>query len=133
VIKRLGHVGVVVEDLDEALELYERVLGLKARAIRDAADGKHLVAFIPVGDGEIDLIQPVAQDTSFGEFLKTHGQGIHHIALVADNIDTETDRMKTEGIAFNAQKPRVGAHGVRIIFTKPETTGGITYELFTEH
>jgi len=132
-IKRLGHVGVVVEDLDESLRLYERVFCLKARAIKDAMDGKLRIAFIPVGDGEIELIQPLAHDSSFGEFLKTHGQGIHHIALITDNIDAEMDRMKTEGVAFNAQKPGVGAHGIEIIFTQPETTGGVTHELCAEH
>ena len=131
-IKRLGHVGVVVEDLDEWLKLYERVFGLKARAIKEVKDEKVRVAFIPVGDGEIDLIQPLTHDSSFGEFLKNHGQGIHHIALITDDIQVETDRMKAEGVAFDTEKPRLGAHGAWIIFTQPKTTGGITHELYAE-
>ena len=131
-IKRLGHVGVVVEDLDEWLKRYERVFGLRARMIKESMDAKVRVAFIPVGDGEIDLIQPLTRDSPFGEFLKANGQGIHHIALITDDIEGEMDRMKIEGVAFDSEKPRTGAHGVRIIFTQPETTGGITHELYAE-
>ena len=133
VIKGIGHVGVVVEDLHETLELYERVFHLKAAAVKDAMDGSLRVAFIPVGDGEIELIQPMDPNSPFSEFLRARGQGVHHIALTTDNMDTEIDRMKAEGVVFDTEEPRTGAHGVRIIFTQPHTTAGVTHELCAEH
>jgi methylmalonyl-CoA/ethylmalonyl-CoA epimerase len=131
-IKRVSHVGVVVGDLDQTLKLYERVFGLKPSVVKDAMGGKVRVAFVPVGDGEIELLQPKDPDIPMGRFLKTHGQGIHHISVSTDDIDSEVSRMKSAGAAFPDEPPKVGAHGVRIIFTKAETTGGIAFELCEE-
>jgi len=128
-IKRISHVGVVVKDLDDTLNLYEKVFGLKPSVVKDAMGGKARIAFVPVGDGEIELLQPRDPEIALSTFLQAHGQGIHHISLSTNDIDSDVDRMKGEGVAFADEKPKVGAHGVRIIFTKPETTGGIAFEL----
>jgi len=131
-IKRLNHVGVIVHDLDGTLKIYERIFGLKAATVKTAMEGKARVAFVPVGDGEIELIQPLDPNMPQSKFLQTRGQGIHHISLSTDNIESEVDRMKKEGVAFAAEAPKTGAHGVKIIFTKPETTDDITVELCEE-
>ncbi|MCS7116722.1 MAG: VOC family protein [Nitrososphaerota archaeon] len=131
-IKKISHVGIVVRDMDEALKLFEKVFNLKPAVVKEAMGGKLKVAFIPVGDDEIELLQPLDMEIPFGKFLQTHGQGIHHISLATDNIEDEIERMKKEGVTFDAEKPRIGAHGVKIIFTKPETTGKIAVELCQE-
>lgn len=128
-VTRVHHVGVVVKDLEEEISLYEKIYGVKPAVVKDAMDGRLRVAFIPVGDTEIELLQPVDMSISFGVALKDHGQGIHHFALETDDIEREIARMKEAGVAFDTEKPRVGAHGVRIIFTKPETTGNVTVEI----
>jgi methylmalonyl-CoA/ethylmalonyl-CoA epimerase len=131
-IRRLDHVGVVVHNLDDTLKTYERIFGLKPTTVKTAMEGKARVAFVPVGDGEIELIQPLDPSLPQSKFLQTRGQGIHHISLGTDNIESEVDRMRKEGVAFAADAPRIGAHGVRMIFTKPETTDNITVELCEE-
>jgi methylmalonyl-CoA/ethylmalonyl-CoA epimerase len=131
-IKRLNHVGVIVHDLDSTLRIYERIFGLKPTTVKTAMEGKARVAFVPVGDGEIELIQPLDPNMPQSKFLQTRGQGIHHISMSTDNIESEVNRMKKEGVAFAAEAPKVGAHGVKIIFTKPETTDNITVELCEE-
>jgi methylmalonyl-CoA/ethylmalonyl-CoA epimerase len=131
-IKRLNHVGVIVRNLDETLKTYESIFGLKPATVKTAMEGKARVAFVPVGDGEIELIQPLDPNMPQSKFLQTRGQGIHHISLSTDNIESEVDRMKKEGVAFAAEAPKIGAHGVKIIFTKPETTDDITVELCEE-
>jgi len=131
-IKRLNHVGVIVRNLDETLKTYESIFGLKPTTVKTAMEGKARVAFVPVGDGEIELIQPLDPNMPQSKFLQTRGQGIHHISLSTDNIESEVDRMRKEGVAFAAESPRIGAHGVKIIFTKPETTDDITVELCEE-
>jgi methylmalonyl-CoA/ethylmalonyl-CoA epimerase len=128
-IKRVSHVGVVVSNLDETLKLYERVFRLKPCAVKDAMEGKVRIAFVPVGDGEIELIQPVDPSIPVGRFLQTHGEGIHHIALTTSDMESDINAMKAQGVALDDDKPRMGAHAVRIIFTKPETTGGVAFEL----
>jgi len=131
-IKRVSHVGVVVSDLDQTLKLYEGVFGLRPSVVKDAMGGKVRVAFMPVGDGEIELLQPKDPEIPLGKFLQAHGQGIHHISLSTDDIDSDVNRMRASGAGFADEAPKVGAHGVRIIFTKPETTGGIAFELCEE-
>ena len=131
-ITRLNHVGVIVNNLDDTLKVYQKIFGLKPTTVKTAMEGKARVAFVPVGDGEIELIQPLDPNMPQSKFLQTRGQGIHHISLSTDNIESEVDRMKEEGVAFAAEAPRIGAHGVKIIFTKPETTDNITVELCEE-
>ena len=131
-IKRLNHVGVIVHNLDDTLKIYERIFGLKPTTVKTAMEGKARVAFVPVGDGEIELIQPLDPNMPQSKFLQTRGQGIHHISLSTDNIESEVDRMRKEGVGFAAEQPKIGAHGVKIIFTKPETTDSITVELCEE-
>ncbi len=128
-IKRVNHVGIVVNNLEETLKLYEKTYGVKAAVVKEAMGGKLRVAFVPVGDGEIELLQPTDPDTSFGQALKARGEGIHHVALETDDIGSEVARMRKEGVSFDTEEPRIGAHGVKIIFTKPETTGSVAVEL----
>jgi len=131
-IKRLNHVGVIVHNLDDTLKIYERIFGLKPTTVKMAMEGKARVAFVPVGDGEIELIQPLDSNMPQSKFLQTRGQGIHHVSLSTDNIESEVDKMRKEGVVFAAEQPKIGAHGVKIIFTKPETTDNITVELCEE-
>jgi methylmalonyl-CoA/ethylmalonyl-CoA epimerase len=114
------------------LHMYETLFRLKPTVVKEGMGGKLRIAFLPANEGEIELLQPVDTATIFGSFLSTHGEGIHHIALSTDNIESEIARLKKEGVAFDGD-PRVGAHGVRIVFTKPETTGGMTFEIVEDY
>ncbi len=129
---RINHVGVVVRDLNETLELFDKLFQLKPDVVKDTMEGKLKVAFVPVGNDEIELLQPLDPDTPLGEVLRKSGQGIHHLALSTDNIDADVERLKKKGVVFDQEKPRIGAHGVKIILTRPETTGGIIVELCEE-
>ncbi len=131
-IKRINHVGVIVNNLDETLRVYDKIFGLKPSTVKSAMEGKARVAFVPVGDGEIELIQPLDPKLPQSEFLQKRGQGIHHLSLSTDNIESEVERMRRHGVVFAAEEPKIGAHGVKIIFTKPETTDNITVELCEE-
>ncbi|WP_455367196.1 VOC family protein [[Eubacterium] cellulosolvens] len=130
-IKRVSHIGVVVNNLDELLTLFEKSFNLKPSAVKDAMEGKLRIAFLPVGDDEIELIQPQDPDIRIGGVPQRYGQHIHHISLVTDNIESDFDLMKSKGVDF-AGEPKIGAHGVKIVFTRPETTGGIAIELCEE-
>jgi methylmalonyl-CoA/ethylmalonyl-CoA epimerase len=81
---------------------------------------------VPVGDGEIEPIQSLNPSLPQSQFLRTHGQGIHHISLNTKNIESEVNRMRKKGVAFAAEQPNMGDHGVNITFTKPETTDNTT-------
>lgn len=75
------------------------------------------------------MLQPLDPNISFGRVLKSRGPGIHHIAMESDDIEAEIERMKKEGATFDTEKPRIGAHGVKMILTNPESTGGVVVEL----
>ena len=131
-IKRLSHVGIVVENLEKSLGQYQALFNLKPTAVVDALGGKVRAAFVPVGDGEIELLQPLDENVPLMQYLRKHGTGIHHISLTTDDIDAEVSRLRNEGVIFDRETPTVGAHGTRIIFTVPKSTGNIAIELMEE-
>ena len=131
-IKRIDHVGIVVENLKETLNTYEKTLHLKPRATVDASEGKLRIAFLSVGDGEIELIQPIDPDTPLMGFLRKQGSALHHISVATDDIEADVERMRKDGVVFDRERPTVGAHGTRIIFTDPKSTGGIPIELMEQ-
>ena len=131
-IKRFGHVGIVVENMDQSLKQYERLFNLKPTAVVDALGGKVKAAFLPVGDGEIELLQPTDENVPLMQFLRTRGNGIHHISLTTDDIDADVSRLRKMGVEFDREKPTVGAHGTRIIFTVPQSSDNIAIELMEQ-
>jgi len=131
-IRRLGHVGIVVENIENSLSQYETLFNLKPTAVVDVLGGKTRVAFVPVGDGEIELLQPLDENVPLMQYLRKHGTGIHHISLTTDDIDAEVSRLRKEGVVFDRETPTVGAHGTRIIFTVPKSTDNIAIELMQE-
>ena len=131
-IKRVHHVGVVVRNLDEALGMYEKIFDLKPSEVKTTSDGQVKVAFLPVGDGEIELIQPLDYNSALSRFLQSHGEAIHHISLATNDIEGDVDKIRKEGGSFLADNPVIGAHGVPIIFMDPRTTNDIPIELLQE-
>ena len=132
-IRRISHVGVVVNDLEGTLKLLEKLFKLKPSAVVNAQEGKVRAAFVPVGDGEIELLQPIEPDVPLMSFLQKHGPGIHHISITTDDVESEVERLRKEGVLFDREKPTVGAHGTKIIFTAPQSTCSIPLELMEDH
>lgn len=126
-IKGIDHVGIAVKDLRETVRFFEEVLGLK-RA-KKVEKQKMKFAFIPVEDGEIELIEPTDPRLSIAKFIAERGEGIHHIALQVDGIERVLEELKGKGVKLIDEKPRIGAHGVKIAFIDPESAKGILIEL----
>jgi methylmalonyl-CoA/ethylmalonyl-CoA epimerase len=127
---KLHHVGVAVENLDEAIELYSRVFGaeLTHRASNEELDA----AFLRAGESEVELLQPRGEDTPVGKFLARRGPGLHHIAVAVANIDSALTDARAQGLELIDQQPRVGLHGTRIAFIHPRSVGGVLTELVEE-
>ena len=128
-VKKLDHVAIAVKNLDEALETYEKLFGLKPEKIEDVPDQKVKAAILPIGNGsEIELIQPVDNESGVAKFLEKKGEGIHHIALEVENVDQELKSLVDQGVNLIDKEPRSGLAG-RIAFLHPKSTRGVLIEL----
>ncbi len=125
---RIDHVGIVVQDLEQALEAYQLALGLSLQEIADLPDQKVRVAFLPVGESSIELVQPVTEESGVAQFLEKHGEGFHHICLQVEDIDAILEQLSAYDVPLIDQQSRPGAHG-RIAFVHPRGMHGVLIEL----
>ena len=123
------HVGVAVEDLDEAISSYERLFGgeLAGRQTQDEQGVE--AASLLVGNGHVELLAPLAPDTPLGRFLAKRGPGMHHVAYEVDDISAELARLKGEGARLIDAAPRPGLFGNQVAFVHPESVHGVLSEL----
>lgn len=128
-IKKLDHIGIAVRNLQEASRFYEEVLGLKVVGTEVVSDQKVRIAFIPLGDTRIELLEATQPDGPVAKFIEKRGEGIHHIALAVENINTEIERLNEKGIQLIDAYPRKGAHQLRIAFVHPKSSHGVLLEL----
>ena len=121
-IVKIDHIGVAVNSLEEALKLYTDVLGLKVAGIETIEEQKVKTAMIPVGESEIELLEPTSPEGAIAKYLERRGEGIHHLALRVDNIEGMLKELKAKGIPLIDEEPRVGAGGTKIAFLHPKGT-----------
>ncbi|MEM3696726.1 MAG: methylmalonyl-CoA epimerase [Candidatus Bathyarchaeia archaeon] len=126
----VDHVGVAVKNLDEAISLYQNVLGFKLEGVHVLNERKVKVAFLSTGgETRIELLEPLGTDSPVAKFLDSRGEGIHHIAVRVDNIDAVLEDFKRKAVILVDEKPRVGAEGAKIAFVHPKSTKGVLLEL----
>ena len=125
---KIHHVGVAVEDLEAAIELYTNNFGaeLTHRASNEK-DGL-TAAFLRAGEAEVELMQPLREDTPVGKFLANRGPGLHHIAIAVNDIHQAIAEARANGLDMIDQEPRIGLHGTRIAFVHPKSVGGVLTE-----
>ena len=128
-LKRLHHVAIAVNNLDESVALYERILGIKPFSIEDIPGQNLRAAVFKVGEEvEIELIQPTEPDSGVARFLESRGQGLHHICFEVDEVDEELKAMAEKGIELIDRQGRTGISG-KIGFLHPKSTHGVLIEL----
>jgi methylmalonyl-CoA epimerase len=128
---KIDHIGIVVEDLQAALKVYETALGLPLAEIAEVSDQQVKVAFMPLGESQIELVQPTSAGTGVARFLEKRGESIHHICIQVRSIEETLERLKAHAVPLIDEKPRQGAHG-RVAFVHPKGTHGVLIEL-VEH
>lgn len=128
-VRKVDHVGVAVSNLEEALKVYTDVLGLKLHGTEVVEEQKVRVAFMPVGDTEIELLESTDPEGPIAKFIEKRGEGIQHIAFRVDDIEEALEQMRQKGVRLIDEKPRYGAGGARIAFLHPKSTGGVLVEL----
>jgi methylmalonyl-CoA epimerase len=125
---RIHHIGVAVADLDASIRLYTSALG--AQLVHRATNEKEGLeaAFLRVGDGEIELMTPLRDDSPVGKFMAKRGPGIHHVAYGVSDIDESLAEAREAGLELIDGEPRVGMHGTRIAFVHPKSLEGVLTE-----
>ena len=127
-ITRVDHIGIAVKSIAESLKVYE-AMGLKSVGVEEVAEQKVRVAFLPIGEAEIELLESTAPDGPVAKYIDKNGEGIQHVALRVDNLEAALAEMKAKGVRLIDEKPRYGAGGARIAFVHPRSTGGVLLEL----
>lgn len=126
---RIDHVGVAVSDLDAAATLYEGTFGMPL-AHRETVTSQGVeAALLDVGEGHVELLQPLAPDTVVGKFIERRGEGLHHVAYAVEDIDAALEKLRTEGVELIDEEARAGIRGSRVAFLHPKATGSVLTEI----
>ena len=131
-LKKISHIGIAVKNLDTAIEFYKK-LGLQVEGIEVVESQKVKVAFIPIGEIRIELLEPTSQESPVAKFIEKKGEGIHHLAFETDKLVEMLQKSESEGIRLIDKKPRKGAHNAEIAFLHPKSSHGVLIELCKEH
>lgn len=129
-LKKIDHIGIVVKDLDAALDMHKKAYGLKAMKTETLKAMNVKIAFIPLGEVLIELIEPIEHGVGrIGQFLEEHGEGFHHIAYRVEDIEYAMQILDRANIQARDKEPRSGADESRIAFIEPEFTQNVLIEL----
>jgi len=124
----LDHIGIAVESIDERLAMYE-ALGLEATAFEVVEEQGVRVAFLPVGESRLELLEPTGPASPIARHLERRGPGMHHICLRVTDIRRTMARLSAQGFKLLSEEPQVGAHDCLVCFVHPKSTGGVLLEL----
>ena len=127
-VKKINHIAIIVKDLETALIPYREGLGLKETEIEFVESFNVRLVFLPIGDTQIELIQPLGDEGDLVEFLQKTGGGLHHIAVEVEDIHKTLQNMEGLSIEMKDRSPRPGAHNSTVAFAKPEGFAGVTVE-----
>ena len=126
---RIDHIGVAVEDLDEAVALYSERFGMPVQHRETVEEQGVEAVLMGIGESHVELLRPLDADTAVGRFLARNGPGLHHVAYGTDDIESALERVREAGLALIDEQPRTGIRGSRVAFVHPKSTGGVLTEL----
>ncbi len=129
-LKRINHIALVVPQLETAKRFWGDVMGLPLDHEAHIAKQHVDVAFMPIENSSIELLQPTEPTSGVAKFLNNRGAGMHHICFEVDDIDAAIVELQAAGIPLIDEKPRIDAHGKKLIFIHPKGTGGVLVELY---
>jgi methylmalonyl-CoA/ethylmalonyl-CoA epimerase len=129
-IKRIHHIAVLVENIDTSLEFWQKMLGIEPSHISDYPQEDARIAFLPLGESEIELVQPTKSDSGLSRFLEKRGPGMHHLCLEVDDLRQLMQDLVVNNVQLINEQPRMGEDGRLYAFIHPKSTGGVLVELY---
>lgn len=127
-LEKIDHIGVAVKNLDEATAFY-KTMGIDPYHFEEVESQKVRVAFIKIGESNIELLEPTSPESPIAKYLEKKGEGIHHIAYRVDDVQTALDKLKADGMKLINEEPMDGAHGMKVAFVHPKSVNGVLTEL----
>ena len=127
-IKKIDHIGIAVNNLEESIKIYRDILGLEFKGTEEIKDQKIIVASFLAGDIKIELVQPTHPDSTMRKFIDKKGEGMHHIAFLVDNIDISLKALSEKGVKLIDEKARIGAENAKIAFIHPKDMNRVLIE-----
>jgi methylmalonyl-CoA/ethylmalonyl-CoA epimerase len=128
-VQAVNHIGIAVRSIDAQRPFYEGVLGAAFEGTQDVPDQKVRVGFFRIGDVRLELLEPADPSSTVAAFLEKRGEGLHHVAFTVAAIEDRIAELKQSGLRMIDEKPRHGAHHMRIAFLHPKSTFGVLTEL----
>lgn len=128
-LSRIDHIGVAVNDLAEAITLYRDTLGMPLVHQETVEEQGVEAVLLDVGDGHVELLSPLGEDTPVGKFLAKKGPGLHHVAYAVDDIETTLEKLAEQGVTLIDKTPRTGIRNSRVAFVHPKSTGAVLTEI----
>ncbi len=128
-ILSLDHIAIAVDDLDDGIRRFAEDLGLPFEGREDVPAAKTSTAFFPVPGTRIELVHPLDGEGPIARHLEKRGPGLHHICFRVGDVQAAMDRLREKGWRFTSEQPAAGAHGARVVFVHPRSTGGVLIEL----
>jgi methylmalonyl-CoA/ethylmalonyl-CoA epimerase len=126
---RIDHIGVAVADLDTAVRLYSQQFDMREQHRETVEEQGVEAVLLEVGDGHIELIRPLSEDSGVGKFVARNGPGMHHVAYACEDIDSTLDAVREAGLQLIDKQPRRGINNSRVAFLHPKSTGGVLTEI----
>jgi methylmalonyl-CoA/ethylmalonyl-CoA epimerase len=128
-IKKINHVAIVVAEIESALTFWRDALGLEVDHIEEVPSQKSVVAFLPLGESEVELVKPATEDSGVAKFLAERGGGMHHICFEVDDIEDMLGELKAKGVRLINETP-LELPGRKMAFVHPKAAGGVLVELY---
>ena len=129
-VKRIDHVAIVVDNIDNALSFWRDALGLDMTHLEEVKEQESIVAFLPTAQSEVELVKPTTETSGVAKYLVKRGPGMHHICFEVDDIEETLAQMKAKGVKLINETPTIGAGGKKIAFVHPSSTNGVLVELY---
>ena len=129
-LKRIDHIAVLVPDLDDALVFWQDTLGLTLDHVETISSMEVKIAFLPLGESEIELVQPTSEESGLAKYLAKRGPGLHHICIEVEDIAAKLMDLKESGVRLIDEEPILMEDGRQLAFIHPQGSGGVLLELY---
>jgi methylmalonyl-CoA/ethylmalonyl-CoA epimerase len=129
-IKHIHHIAILVENLDSSLSFWQGILGLIPSKVTEIPDESARIAFFPLGESELELVQPTSADSGLSRYLEKRGPGMHHLCLEVTDLSALLEHLKACGVQLINDEPKIGEGGKLYAFIHPKSANGVLMELY---